>query len=1264
MEALTILSMNCRGLADRKKRRDVLNYIRGKNPDIVMLQDIHLDEKSSKWFILEWGFEGVVAPGTSRARGVAILFNNSFEYKLNEIRRCPNGNYILIDIVMLNQCITVGTIYGPNEDDPNFYRHLFHEIGDIGNEEIIIGGDWNLVLNHNIDYHNYRNINNPRARKVVSGEIRSFDLVDIWRAKYPEEHRFTWATNMYQKRARLDFFLISKSLTEKVMGAGILSGYRSDHAMISLNLQKGGNKRGKGLWKFNTILLKDKEYHNLIKTVIHDALDFYAALPYDRKNIDFIQRDSIQLSIPATLFLDTVLMIIRRETMKFAGDKRKRRREKERLLEQRIADLEKEIDRGINDHFEDKVTELRNKRNELEDIRQEIILGSIVRSRAQWHEHGERSSKYFLNLENRNYIEKRIQKLIKDDGKEIYCEGEILSELSNYYSKLYRKNDNEKERNQDWQSKVHVQKIQDTDRDNLEGCITYEELTKAAKNMKNNKSPGSDGFPAEFFKFFWKDLGHFILRSINESYDVGEFSCTQRQGIITCLPKSDRDKHFLKNWRPITLLNVIYKMASSCIANRLKKVIDKIVSEEQKGFIKGRYIGENVRLIYDIIHESNNQNLKGLLLVADFEKAFDTMSRDYILECLDLFGFGSSLKGWVATLMKNSTALVVQNGHLTNSFPVERGCRQGDPISPYLFVIGSDILTRIIKDEKDIQGIKINNSEYLIAQYADDTKVFLDGTETSLRATLNAFNFFYAISGLKINLEKTRAIWLGSMAGSGRKLCSDHDLNWTQGNFKVLGITFSTDLNEVIGNNYEGLESKIRRTLMMWRRRCLTTFGKVTIIKVLALSKLTYYLINLPRPPDNFLEKITRECFNFIWNGRKDKIKRKVMVKKIEEGGVEMMDLDFFEKSLKLTWIKRILMPRNTWKHLAPKHVDFQSVIASGGYIDSALIDKTTNLFWRQLYQNWNEFLCKTPTPMNIEEIISQPLWNNSKFSDKSFFSKKWHESGLKWVKNILNENGEILSFQEVKQKFRLDGHFLTYAKLLEIIPKQWKRIINTALKPLNLDTPGNNWIQIIVSQDRLCKYFYDVLVANKIQPSAQVKWEEKIGNGVLQWKQYYTLPKRTTKDVKLINFQYKILHRILPTNYLLHQMKIKNDNLCTFCKQHVETLEHLFVRCQYSLEFWEKIHNFLTEHKIRPANSPLSLQEILFGCVENNVLINKLIITAKKHIYFRKNKELRPSFEDWKNFVKMIKETEFYVACINMQKENFNSIWSGLLTF
>ena len=113
--------------------------------------------------------------------------------------------------------------------------------------------------------------------------------------------------------------------------------------------------------------------------------------------------------------------------------------------------------------------------------------------------------------------------------------------------------------------------------------------------MKNNKSPGPDGYTVEFFKFFWKDLGYFLVKAINEGNRIGKLSVTQRLGQITCLPKPNRSKLYMKNWRPITLLNVDYKIASGSIANRIKNNIGSIVSDSQKGFVKGRYMGECIQ---------------------------------------------------------------------------------------------------------------------------------------------------------------------------------------------------------------------------------------------------------------------------------------------------------------------------------------------------------------------------------------------------------------------------------------------------------------------------------------------------------------------------------------------------------------------------------------------------------------------------------------------------------------------------------------------
>ena len=178
-------------------------------------------------------------------------------------------------------------------------------------------------------------------------------------------------------------------------------------------------------------------------------------------------------------------------------------------------------------------------------------------------------------------------------------------------------------------------------------CTYYSELAFALKNIKNNKSPGLDEFTVEFFKFFWIDIGLFILKSLNYGYRTGSLSITQKQGVITCIPKPNKSRCDLKNWRPISLLNVVYKLASGVIANRLKKVLDSLINENQKGFIAGRFLGENVRLIYDILFESKKQNLPGLLLSIDFEKAFDTVSWSFISDVLDYFNFGNSIKTWV-----------------------------------------------------------------------------------------------------------------------------------------------------------------------------------------------------------------------------------------------------------------------------------------------------------------------------------------------------------------------------------------------------------------------------------------------------------------------------------------------------------------------------------------------------------------------------------------------------------------------------------------
>ena len=1033
--------MNCRGLADRQKRRDVLDHLRSKRPSIVFLQDIHLDSEKARTLLMEWGLEGKIAPGSSNSRGTALLFNSNFAYRIDNTYTHQGGNYVIVDLTIQDQNITLCSVYGPNKDDPDFYRQMFQTIEQMGNDSIILGGDWNLVIDPELDYCNYKQINNRRARTILLEKIQEFDLVDVWRKQNESNRVYTWQTNDFRKQSRLDFFLVSENLVSLVQKTDIESGYRTDHSLVSLEIDTKIDKRGKGLWKFNVSLLQNEDYSQLVKNSLQECKELYAALPYDRKRLHEIPHDQLHLTISWKLFLDTTLMIIRGKTIRYAKKFKKENNEKENRLSEEINQLQKEIMEDVNVPNKTKTKKLQQRQQDLVDLRKRKIDGMMIRSRNRWYEKGEKNSSYFFHLEKRNFTEKKINRLIQSDGKETCNLNKIMDELYKFYNSLYN---GVPCQNSHWChtfDKNNINVIGDSERESLEGKIHYEELVRAVKSMKNNKTPGLDGYPIEFFKFFWKDFGTIILQAVNESYDDGEFSTVQREGVITCIPKTDKDRKYLKNWRPITLLNTLYKIASTCIANRLKTVMDSIISTEQKGFMKGRYIGENIRLVYDLLHYASKKRIPGLLMLVDFEKAFDTISRNFIFDCLYLFGFGQSLIRWIKTLYKYSSARVLQNGYLTKSIPISRGCRQGDPIASFLFLIGAEILHALCHQNDKIRGIRLNEKEHKIAQYADDTEFFLDGTEESLKATIETLKYFESISGLKVNMEKTRLIWFGSMCNSNKQICSNFDLDWNQGSFKVLGITFSTNLFEIPKLNYEGIVGKIKNVLKAWKGRKLTLIGKIKVIKTLALSKLTYFLMNIPRPPDNVIHEINKICFQFLWDDKPSKIKKDVVIKDCREGGLGMTDIQSFDKALKLTWMRRLLYDTYTRDYVSFSKVKCVIILKTGGSIDPNLIS-TLNPFWKEVLNHWNELLMKIEEPDSVEHILTEPLWNNSFLKEKYLFDLVWYNAGLRSVRDIIKRNGQPKLFSEIMSEYQVPNNFLFYNKIVNNIPRRWRQII------------------------------------------------------------------------------------------------------------------------------------------------------------------------------------------------------------------------------
>ena len=210
---LKIISVNCRGLGDSVKRKDVFSFLRNKNASIYCLQDTHFTKQMEKIIYMQWGYEVYSSYGTSDSRGVTVLLNNNFEFKIMNCITDNDGNYIILSILVENRfTLTLVNLYGPNSDCPDFYIQLKNKLQDNESDYTVVCGDFNLVLDFDRDCYNYVRQNNPRAVNEVKCLCDEISLCDPWRINYPDLKNFTWFRKNPIKKARLDFFLISDHL--------------------------------------------------------------------------------------------------------------------------------------------------------------------------------------------------------------------------------------------------------------------------------------------------------------------------------------------------------------------------------------------------------------------------------------------------------------------------------------------------------------------------------------------------------------------------------------------------------------------------------------------------------------------------------------------------------------------------------------------------------------------------------------------------------------------------------------------------------------------------------------------------------------------------------------------------------------------------------------------------------------------------------------------------------------------------------------------
>ena len=453
----------------------------------------------------------------------------------------------------------------------------------------------------------------------------------------------------------------------------------------------------------------------------------------------------------------------------------------------------------------------------------------------------------------------------------------------------------------------------------MEGNLEDIELNKALMNdMKPNSAPGIDGFTVKFIRAFWESLRPILKDAVNSMKKKGKMTSSLRIAIIKLLLKAGKDPTTPGSYRPISLLSVLYKIASCAISNRIKKALPFIIGRQQKAYVSNDNIGSVLLNLLTLIEKCNKKKMEGLILLIDFKKAFDSINHQFIEKVLKSFNFGNNIIEWVSLFFNSREAMILMGGHLTQTILLKQGVPQGDIISPFIFIIVVEILLIKITKSKHIAGLELGSGEIRAQTFADDTTLTIERTDLSLRSCVRYIEAFKEISGLSANLDKTKVIPIGMHLNPKARICTDLDMEWDD-NFKLLGFNIGNNLKN-IDENFDLAHTKTLSLINDWRSRKLPLEGRISISKCLLISQYTYFATVLPLKDTQIL-KAQKSINNYIMNikeGSKPWISKNKMYQPINKGGLNCIELSSFFKAIKLNWMKRYVSEqyKDFWTYL------------------------------------------------------------------------------------------------------------------------------------------------------------------------------------------------------------------------------------------------------------------------------------------------------------------------------------------------------------
>uniref|UniRef100_A0A4W5RYX9 Reverse transcriptase domain-containing protein n=1 Tax=Hucho hucho TaxID=62062 RepID=A0A4W5RYX9_9TELE len=598
-------------------------------------------------------------------------------------------------------------------------------------------------------------------------------------------------------------------------------------------------------WRLKTQLLSNEHFVNFVLS-----------------QIDFFMITNRTPNISASTLWETLKAYIRGEIISYTAHENKLKRHRLSMLTRCIAQLDDIYAVSPSpDIYKERLT----LQAEFDTLLTDQVTEMLVKSRSTYYEQGDKASKLLAHKLRQLSSSSQITKIRTSSGISL-DPGGINEEFKRFYQSLYTSES--KADTLELDDFFHSLSVPSVGRDlvkKLEQPITVEELSNAVKSLQSGRSPGPDGYSTEFYKKFISKIAPILIEMYNDAFVNGALPHTLTQATICVILKKNKDPLDCASYRPISLLNVDYKILAKILATRLETVLPSIISPDQTGFIKNRHSFFNLRRLFNIIYNPSVDNTSEAIISLDAEKAFDRVEWKYLFYTLNKFGFGSKFMTWIKLLYSSPQASVRTNNTQSDRFPLQRSTRQGCPLSPLLFALAIEPLAIALRSNPLIKGIVRYGHEHKLSLYADDLLIYTSNLSVSVPAALATFASFGHLSGYKLNLSKSELMPL-NMAAKKSPL---HNLPFkiAHSSFIYLGVYVTIRFENLFQANFAPLLTRTKDDLERWSLLHLSLVARNNSIKMNTLPKFLYLYQCLPIfLPNTFFKKIDGLILPFIWD--------------------------------------------------------------------------------------------------------------------------------------------------------------------------------------------------------------------------------------------------------------------------------------------------------------------------------------------------------------------------------------------------------------